>query len=230
MTDTAVNVHALLGRARTASRGLARHDRNRALGAVGARLRASIDEVLAQNALDVIAERSRGTPEALVDRLSLDRGRLEGVISALDGVIALPDPVGRVLNGWRHPRGMAVEKVAVPFGVIGVIYESRPNVTVDAAALCLKAGSAVVLRGSSSALNTNRVLVRAMRAGLRDAGLPEDAVTLVDSPDRASVTALLEARGLVDLVIPRGGAGLIRAVVEGARVPVIETGVGNCQL
>jgi len=230
-TDTLANaMNDLLTRAKTASRALPRADRNAALRAMRRRLLDHAPEILARNALDVQAERARGTSEALVDRLTLTDARLEGIVDAVDQVIALPDPVGRVQEGWRHANGLSVERVTVPFGVIGMIYESRPNVTVDAAVLCLKAGSSVVLRGSSSALETNRVLVSAMRAGLRDAGLPEDAVTLVDSADRASVTHLLEARGLVDLVIPRGGAGLIQHVMRSARVPVIETGVGNCHL
>lgn len=223
-------VHEVLTRARAASKGLGRAPRDAALHAIAKRLRGAAQGVLAANALDMAAERAKGTGEALLDRLTLSAARLEAIAASLGQIAALPDPLGRSLDGWRHPQGMHIEKVSVPFGVIGVIYESRPNVTVDAAALCLKAGSSAVLRGSASALNTNRVLVEAMRAGLRDAGIAPDAITLVDSTDRGSVTALLEARGLVDLVIPRGGAGLIRHVVENARVPVIETGVGNCHL
>jgi glutamate-5-semialdehyde dehydrogenase len=145
-------------------------------------------------------------------------------------VAALPDPLGRVVDGWRLPNGLEVRAVTVPFGVIGMVYESRPNVTVDAFALACMAGSAAVLRGSADALASNRALVAAMRAALAAAGAPEDALVLVDDPDRARVTELLQARGRVDLVVPRGGAGLIRHVVETARVPVIETGVGNCHL
>ncbi|AFZ68477.1 glutamate-5-semialdehyde dehydrogenase [Deinococcus peraridilitoris] len=224
------SVRDLLTNAKKASKTLARAERNAALRAMQARLLEAEPEILRQNAVDVQQERQRGTGEALLDRLTLTGARLREVAQGIEQVIALPDPLGRTLDGWRHPKGMQIEKVSVPLGVIGVIYESRPNVTVDAAVLCLKAGSAPVLRGSASALNTNRVLVRAMRLGLRDVGLPEDAVTLIDSADRASVTELLEARGLVDLVIPRGGAGLIQHVVTHAKVPVIETGVGNCHL
>ncbi len=145
-------------------------------------------------------------------------------------VAALPDPLHRVLADWTLPNGLEVRKVSVPFGVVGMIYESRPNVTVDAAVLALKAGSAAVLRGSANALRSNRVLAAAMREALGRAGLPEDAVQLIDSPDRRFVTELLSARGLVDLVIPRGGASLINHVVETAKVPVIETGTGNCHI
>lgn len=216
--------------ARTASRTLARSNRDHALACLKKHLQAHIPEILQQNALDVEQERQKGTSAALVDRLTLTEKRMEGILESIDQVIALPDPVGRVLEGWRHPQGMHIEKVTVPFGVIGMIYESRPNVTVDAAILCLKAGSAVILRGSSNALNSNRALVKAMREGLQEAGLNENAISLIDSTDRSSVTELLTARGHVDLVIPRGGAGLINHVVQNAKVPVIETGVGNCHL
>ncbi len=230
MTTRDSGVHGALTRARAASRGLARADRNAALETMAQKLQEHADEILCQNALDVAAERGKGTSEALLDRLALNESKLTGITDGLRQVARLPDPLGRVLDGWRHPNGMRIEQVTVPFGVIGVVYESRPNVSADVAALCLKVGSAAVLRGSSSALRSNRALVRAMRAGLDGAGLPQDAVTLLDSGDRADVTELLGARGLVDLVIPRGGAGLIRHVVENARVPTIETGVGNCHL
>ncbi|WP_189000120.1 glutamate-5-semialdehyde dehydrogenase [Deinococcus roseus] len=220
----------LFSQARIASRTLAQANRNQALNAIKKHLALHTPEILKENRLDVENERQKGTSAALVDRLTLTEKRMEGMLEAIDQVVALPDPVGRVLEGWRHPQGMQMEKVTVPFGVIGMIYESRPNVTVDAAILCLKAGSAVILRGSSNALNSNRALVKAMRAGLKEAGLNENAISLIDSTDRSSVTELLTARGLVDLVIPRGGAGLINHVVQNAKVPVIETGVGNCHL
>jgi len=220
----------LLDRARSASRSLAAADRNAALEAVAQALERSAGALLAANARDVAAERERGTAAALLDRLTLDERRLAGMAQGCRQVAALPDPLGRSLDGWRLPNGLQVRKVSVPFGVIGMIYESRPNVTVDAAVLAIKAGSAAVLRGSSNALHSNRALSAVMRAAVAEAGLPEDALQLVDSPDRALVTELLEARGRVDLVIPRGGAGLIRHVVDNARVPVIETGVGNCHV
>lgn len=227
---TSSGVGDLLAASRRASRGLAAADRDAALRAIADALEAAAPELLATNALDVAAERQRGTPAARVDRLTLDVGRIGTMAGGCRQVADLPDPLARVLEGWRLPNGLQIRKVSVPFGVIGMIYESRPNVTVDAAALAVKAGSAVVLRGSSNALNSNRALVATMRRALTTAGLPADVVQLVDSPDRALVTELLSARGKVDLVIPRGGAELIRHVVENARVPVIETGVGNCHV
>ncbi|CAA9582812.1 MAG: Gamma-glutamyl phosphate reductase [uncultured Truepera sp.] len=219
-----------LRRARTASRALARADRDGALLRIADALLERRAEILAANAEDVAAERAKGTPDALLDRLTLDELRLQGIADAVRQVAGLPDPLHRHLDSWTLPNGLVVRKVSVPFGVIGMVYESRPNVTVDAAVLALRAGSAVVLRGSANALRSNRVLVAAMRDALPRAGLPEDAVQLIDSPDRRFVTELLSARGLVDLVIPRGGASLINHVVETAKVPVIETGTGNCHI
>lgn len=225
-----VDLNELLARARVSSRRLAAADRDAALAAIAAGLRSDADAILAANRADVEAENQRGTAAAQVDRLTLTHERLEGIAVAVEQVAALPDPVGRVLDGRTLASGVRMRKVTVPFGVIGMIYESRPNVTVDAAALCLKARSAVVLRGSSNALASNRALTSSMRASVSRAGLPPDAVQLIDSTDRGLVTELLRAHGRVDLVIPRGGAGLIRHVVENAIVPVIETGVGNCHV
>jgi glutamate-5-semialdehyde dehydrogenase len=219
-----------LARAREAARRLPKADRAAALRSVASALRDDEAAILAANARDVASARAAGTPAPLVDRLSLDAARLDAIAAAVESVAALPDPLGRVVDGWRLPNGLEVRAVTVPFGVIGMVYESRPNVTVDAFALACMAGSAAVLRGSADALASNRALVAAMRPALAAAGAPEDAVILVDDPDRARVTELLQARGRVDLVVPRGGAGLIRHVVETARVPVIETGVGNCHL
>jgi len=188
------------------------------------------DAILSANRRDVEAEQRKGTPGPLVDRLQLTQERLQGIAEAVRLVAALPDPLDRVLAGWRLENGLEIRKVTVPFGVIGMIYESRPNVTVDAAALALKAGSAAILRGSANALASNRVLVRVMRQALAAAGVPEEALQLIDSPERKLVTELLSARGKVDLVIPRGGASLIDHVVENAKVPVIETGIGNCHV
>ena len=224
------DLDALLGRARTASRILARADRNGALLKVAEELLEQQSVILAANAEDVTAERAKGTSDALLDRLSLNEKRLQELAEAVRQVAALPDPLHRTLERWTLENGLEVRKVSVPFGVIGMIYESRPNVTVDAAVLALKAGSAAVLRGSANALKSNRVLVAVMREALSRAGLPEDAAQLIDSPDRALVTELLSARGQVDLVIPRGGASLINHVVETAKVPVIETGTGNCHV
>ncbi len=220
----------LLAAARTAARALPAADRDAGLRAMAQGLRRDAAAVLEANAEDVRAARAAGTPAPQLDRLALDPGRLEAIARACEQVAELPDPVGRVLGGWTLAAGPRVTKVTVPFGVIAMVYESRPNVTVDAAALALKAGSAAVLRGSASALRSNRALVASLRRSLEGAGLPADAVQLVDSPERELVTELLRANGLVDLVIPRGGAGLIRHVVENATVPVIETGVGNCHV
>lgn len=228
--DGSVDFDALLDRARSASRSLVTADRASALREIAAGLRCGADEICAANAVDVAAEEAKGTSAALVDRLRLDGARVEEIAAAVEQVAALPDPLGRVLDGWRLDNGLEVRKVTVPFGVIGMIYESRPNVTVDAAVLVLKAGSTAVLRGSANALSSNRVLVRLMREALGRADLDQDAVQLIDSRDRRYVTELLAARGRVDLVIPRGGASLIEHVVQNAKVPVIETGVGNCHV
>ena len=220
----------ILNRSRVASRRLLKADRNAALGAIAEALLANHAAILAANAIDVAAEREAGTSAALIDRLQLDHGKLEQIAAAVKSVAELPDPLGRTLEGRTLASGVRLRKVTVPFGVIGMIYESRPNVTVDAAVLALKAGSAAVLRGSSNALNSNRALVAVIRGALESAGAAADAVQLVDSVDRGLVTALLRANGKIDLVIPRGGAGLIRHVVQNATVPVIETGVGNCHI
>ena len=217
-------------RAREASKGLARANRNKALLGIADALSANQDEILKANATDVAAEEAKGTKAALIDRLSLSAKRLQGIADAVRLQAELPDPLNRVLEGWMLENGLRIQKVSVPFGVIGMIYESRPNVTVDAATLALKAGSSAVLRGSSNTLNSNRVLVRVMRQAIQRAGLPADAIQLIDSADREMVTGLLTARGKIDLVIPRGGASLINHVVNNAKVPTIETGVGNCHV
>ncbi|QRN80363.1 MAG: glutamate-5-semialdehyde dehydrogenase [Nocardiopsis sp. BM-2018] len=224
------DLDACLTRARAAARALTAAPREAGLRAMADALEGATAAVLAANALDVERAREAGTAASLVDRLALDEARVAAIADAVRQVAALPDPVGRMLAGWTLPNGLRVQQRTVPFGVIAMVYESRPNVTVDAAALALKAGSAAVLRGSSDALESNRALVAAMRSGLEAAGVPVDAVQLVDDPDRALVAALLSARGRVDLAIPRGGAGLIEHVVRTAQVPVIETGVGNCHV
>ena len=220
----------MLKDARAAARQLLSADRNGGLEAIAANLLGDSAAILAANAQDVAAEEERGTAAALIDRLRLTPERLEAMARAVRQIAAMPDPINRVLGGKRLANGLELTQVTVPFGVIGMIYESRPNVTVDAASLVIKAGSAVVLRGSSNALNSNRQLVASMRRALEQAGLPADAVQLIDSPDRELVTELLTARGKVDLVVPRGGNSLISHVVENAKVPVIETGVGNCHI
>jgi glutamate-5-semialdehyde dehydrogenase len=200
-----------------------------ALAAMADALVERVDEVLAANALDVEAAEAAGTPASVVDRLRLDAGRVAGVADALRTLIALPDPVGDVVRGSTLPNGLQLRQVRVPLGVVGIVYEARPNVTVDAAGLCLKSGNAALLRGSASAHRTNTALVAVLTEAAGKAGLPEGSVELLPA-DRASVGELLNARGFVDVVIPRGGAGLIQRVVRESTVPVIETGVGNCHV
>jgi len=187
-------------------------------------------EVLAANGRDTALARQAGMDAARLDRLRLTEGRVQAMLDGLEAVTALADPVGEQIEAFARPNGLRIAKVRVPLGVVAVIYESRPNVTVDAAAIGFKAGSAVVLRGGSEARHSNRALVAALHEGLEAAGIPPEAVVLLDRGGREAVSHLIAARGLVDLVIPRGGAGLIRHVAENARVPVVETGVGNCHV
>ncbi|BBJ43839.1 hypothetical protein SSPO_065570 [Streptomyces antimycoticus] len=187
-------------------------------------------EIVEANAADVERAREAGTSDAIVDRLTLTPERVRAIASDVRDVIALPDPVGEVVRGSTLPNGIDLRQVRVPLGVVGIIYEARPNVTVDAAALCLKSGNAVLLRGSSSASHSNAALVKVLRDAVGGAGLPADAVQLVPGESRESVRELMRARGLVDVLIPRGGASLIRTVVEESTVPVIETGTGNCHV
>ncbi len=218
--------------ARDASHGLAGLSRARkdaALHAMADALAAAESDVLAANALDVEAARASGTEQAMVDRLSLTPARVAQMVQGLRDLAALPDPVGDVVRGFTTAAGVRITQVRVPFGVVGIIYEARPNVTADAAGICLKSGNAALLRGSSSALNSNRAVVRALRGGLEALGIAPDAVCLVEG-GREVTGELMTARGLVDVLIPRGGAGLINAVVNGSTVPVIETGTGNCHL
>ncbi len=218
--------------ARVASRQLAtmtRLAKDRALNAMADELAAAEAELLAANTVDVLAARAAGTSEAVIDRLMLDSARILSMVQGLRDVAALSDPVGDVVRGWRLSNGVSVTQQRTPFGVVGIIYENRPNVTADAAGLCLKSGNAALLRGSSSAIESNRVCVAALRRGLTTVGVNADAVALVEG-GREVTGEMMAARGLVDVLIPRGGAGLINAVVEGAKVPVIETGTGNCHL
>ena len=222
----------LLLRARQAKSALALADagtKNRALEAMADALEASAGAILAANAQDL--EAAKGTiSDVMLDRLALNRERVSGMARGVRDVAALPDPVGRALRREERSNGLVIEKTAVPMGVIAIIYESRPNVTSDPAALALKAGSACVLRCGKEAHRSAAAIVAALRAGLTAAGLPEDAVVLVEDTSRVSARELMTAKGLVDLLIPRGGAGLIRACVENAAVPVIETGTGICHI
>jgi glutamate-5-semialdehyde dehydrogenase len=185
--------------------------------------------VLDANASDVDRAAASGTSAALIDRLRLTPDRVAGMVAGLRDLAALPDPVGDVVRGWTGANGVQVRQVRVPFGVVGIIYEARPNVTADAGGICVKSGNAALLRGSSSAIDSNSAIVEALRAGLTEAGLPADCIQLVPGP-REVTNELMAARGLVDVLIPRGGAGLIDTVVRHSQVPVIETGVGNCHL
>jgi gamma-glutamyl phosphate reductase len=202
--------------------------KNRALLAMADAIVKRRDEVIAANAVDLERGRANGTSPSLLDRLALNEDRITGIAEGLRQVVELPDPVGETLERFDRPNGLKVEKIRVPLGVIGMIYESRPNVTVDAAGLCLKTGNCVVLRGGSAALESNRKLIEIMRGALTEAGLPADALQLIESSDRSSVNEMLRLNGLLDVIIPRGGASLIRNVVENATVPVIETGAGIC--
>jgi glutamate-5-semialdehyde dehydrogenase len=223
----------LAERARIAARVLAtapRAAKDAALLAMADALGGRTSEIVSANGRDVAAAREQGTSESIVDRLALDPARIAGMADGLRQMATLPDPVGEVVRGSTLPNGLQLRQVRVPFGVVGIIYEARPNVTADAAGLALKSGNAVLLRGSSTAAQSNMVIVDALREAIGKVGLPEDAVQLVDASSRDSVRDLMQARGLVDVLIPRGGAGLIRSVVEGSTVPVIETGVGNCHI
>ncbi len=216
-------------RARTASRTLTSLNtgqKNAALLAAADAVLAATEEILAANAEDIAVAEAGGTEPAQIDRLRLDADRVAGIADGLRQVAALPDPVGEVLRGSVLPNGMELRQVRVALGVVGIVYEARPNVTVDGFGLAFKSGNAVLLRGSSSAAHSNTALVRVLRASLAASGIAEDVVQLLPSDDRAAVTHLVRARGLVDVVIPRGGAGLIAAVVRDALVPTIETGTG----
>src|SRR6202165_4571706 len=233
LPDLRIQVEGAARRAREAARTIATLSttiKDRALHAAADHAVFHVHEILAANAADLEAARAAGTPAAMLDRLALDPERLDGIASGLRQVAGLPDPIGEVLRGRTLPNGLQLRQQRVPIGVIGIVYEGRPNVTVDAFGLTLKSGNAVLLRGSSTAARSNAALVTALRGALGGEGLPQDAVQLLPSDDRASVTYLIQARGLVDVIIPRGGAGLINAVVRDAHVPTIETGVGNCHV
>ena len=199
-----------------------------ALAAIAAALEARAAEILSANREDVEAARAGGMSPSMLDRLSLSEARVKGMAEGVRDVAKLPDPVGRVLSGSTLACGLAMEKIAVPLGVIGIIFEARPNVTSDAAALCLKSGNACILRGGKEAIRSNTAIAKVMRGALREAGLNENCICLVEDTDRATATAMMRLNRYIDCLIPRGGAGLIRSVVENATVPVIETGVGNC--
>ncbi|WP_328317456.1 glutamate-5-semialdehyde dehydrogenase [Streptomyces sp. NBC_00388] len=220
-------------RSRAAAADLAplpRAAKDDALLAIADALEVRTAEIVEANTEDVAKARAAGAAETVIDRLTLTPERVRAIAGDVRGVAALPDPVGEVVRGSTLPNGIDLRQVRVPLGVVGIIYEARPNVTVDAAALCLKSGNAVLLRGSASAYASNTALVRVLRDAVGGSGLPADAVQLVPGESRESVTELMRARGMVDVLIPRGGASLIRTVVEQSTVPVIETGTGNCHV
>ncbi|AYJ50166.1 glutamate-5-semialdehyde dehydrogenase [Rhodococcus sp. P1Y] len=226
-------VHAAARRARIASRAqalLTTAEKDAALHAAADAIVAATPEIIAANTADVDRAAAEGTDSGILDRLRLTEARIDGIASGLRQVAGLPDPVGEVIRGSTLPNGLEIRQLRVPLGVVGMVYEARPNVTVDAFGLAFKSGNAALLRGSKSAAQSNAALVESLQASLRSSGLPIDAVQLLSSADRSSVTHLIQARGLVDVVIPRGGAGLISAVVRDATVPTIETGVGNCHI
>lgn len=204
--------------------------KDQALEAIAQSLEVSMAEIMAENRKDLEAGEKAGLSKALLDRLLLNEERIKGMAEGLRELIKLKDPVGDIIEMWRRPNGLQVGKMRVPMGVIAIIYEARPNVTIDAAGLCLKAGNAVILRGGSEAINSNRILARIAAEAIARVGLPAASIQLIQTTDREAVSVLLGLNEYLDLLIPRGGAGLIRRVINEARVPVIETGTGNCHI
>ena len=209
---------------------LSSKDKNDALYAMADFLIENSKVIIEANKKDLETSRIKGTSESMLDRLALNEARIEGMANGLRQVAALEDPVGEVLGMWTRPNGLQIGKKRVPMGVIGIIYEARPNVTSDAAGLCFKSGNAVILRGGSEAINSNKAIAEALREGLKSVGLMEDAVQLVEDTSREVATEMMKLNDYIDVLIPRGGAGLIKAVVNNATVPVIETGTGNCHI
>ena len=230
--DIYADVKALCESARGASKSIAlanETQKNKLLQRLSELLCENASTIIAANALDLDAAEANGVPKAMLDRLMLNEARIKGIADSLISVAALDDPIGKG-DVWSRPSGITLRRIRVPLGVVGIIYEARPNVTVDSAALCLKTGNAVVLRGGKEAINTNKALVAVIKAALVECGFSADAVGLIQSTDRESANALMSMRGLVDVLIPRGGKGLINACVQNSKVPVIETGAGNCHL
>ncbi len=206
------------------------NQKNMALNEIADMLTANVEKIVAANDRDMEAAKASGMSSSLQDRLRLDENRIKGMAEGVRAIIELEDPVGRIESGSIRPNGLRIAKTRVPLGVIGIIYEARPNVTVDAAALCLKAGNAVILRGGKEAFHSNQCLVEVMRKALKKSGMPENIIQLVEDTSRESAAAMMKLNGYLDVLIPRGGQGLIRSVVENATVPVIETGTGNCHI
>lgn len=204
--------------------------KNNALSAISKALIENKNLIMAENAKDLQKAKENGMSEAMQDRLKLDEKRIEGMAKGVDELIALNDPIGHIIDGFTRPNGLRISKVRVPLGVIGIIFESRPNVTVDAAALCLKAGNAVILKGGKEAINSNKCLGNIMRKAIEETGLPADIIQVVENTSRETTNELMKLNKYLDVLIPRGSAGLIQAVVNNATVPVIETGTGNCHV
>lgn len=205
-------------------------DKNRALLSIAKALRDSSETIITENKTDLENGRKNGLSDGMLDRLMLDESRIDGIAKAVEDVVALDDPCGRLLEEVTRPNGLVIKKVSVPIGVIGIIYESRPNVTADAAVLCLKSSNAVILRGGKEAINSNIAIVAAMRSALADCGFDENCIQLVTDTSRESANQMMKMNGVIDCLIPRGGRGLIRSVVENSTVSVIETGSGNCHI
>jgi glutamate-5-semialdehyde dehydrogenase len=226
-------VSAKAKEARDGARSLARassKQKNDALLKMAVALKKRSKELMKENVKDTVFARKKGLSKAMIDRLTLTQKRIEEMSQGLVEVAALPDPVGEVIKMWQRPNGMTVGKMRVPIGVIGIIYESRPNVTADATSLCLKAGNAVILRGGSEAIHSNRAIVKILRDVARAEGINEGAITFIDIPDREAVMEMLKLEGIIDLIIPRGGEGLIRAVTENSRIPVLKHYKGVCHV
>jgi glutamate-5-semialdehyde dehydrogenase len=233
MSAIARQINGIARAARRASYEMAKAGtarKNRALKAIAAALRKGRAAILAANRLDMAAAEKMGLSLSMLDRLMLDEARIEGIARATESVAALPDPVGGLVLKRALKNGLKLEKRRVPLGVVGIVFESRPNVTVDAAALCLKSGNAVILRGGREAIRSNLALGRAIQAGLKSAGLPREAVSVISSTDRTAVRAMLRKDKLIDVIIPRGGHGLIRTVLRLSTIPVIRHDIGNCHV
>ncbi|SFA50138.1 glutamate-5-semialdehyde dehydrogenase [Parageobacillus thermantarcticus] len=209
---------------------LSTEEKNEALTRIADAITKQKDWILQENEKDVALGKEQGLSPALIDRLQLTDERIEQMVDGVRQVAGLPDPIGEIVEEWTRPNGLRIQTVRVPLGVIGMVYEARPNVTVDATSLCLKTGNAVLLRGSSSALHSNKALVHIMQEALRDSAVPADAVQLLEDTSRETAQQMFRLNGYLDVLIPRGGAGLIRSVIENATVPVLETGVGNCHI
>lgn len=209
---------------------LTEEEKNKALLCAAKGLQADCEKILAANAEDMRAGRENGMHAGLLDRLKLDEARIDAMADGLRQIAGLPDPVGNILDAWERPNGLKLQKISVPLGVIGIIYESRPNVTADAFALCFKAGNAVILKGGSDAIHSNMAITDSIRASLAKTNVTADAVQIVESTDREMAAQFMRCNDYIDVLIPRGSAGLIRAAVENSTIPIIETGTGNCHI